>query len=49
MYRNNEPLCCITGTNIGQLYFKSKQTKEIRLVVKGGSQVGELGEGSQKV
>ena len=58
MYRNIEPLCCVTRTNsvIGQLYFKNKQVnkvteKKIRFVVTSGRGLGEreLGEGSQKV
>ena len=55
IYRDKEPLCCITGTNrvVGQLYFKNKQTKliekEIGIVIIRGGGGGGLDEVGQKV
>ena len=55
IYSNIKSLCCLHGTkNVGQLYFKIKQTnqlvdKEIRPVVTRGKEQGELHEGGPEV
>ena len=48
--RNIRSLSCVTETNIGQLYFKIKQTQRKRFVVSRDREcgVGELSEGSQR-
>ena len=56
-YRNIESLCCVTGTNIGQLYFKNKQTHGKRDQICDYQRwewwwewgEGELDKGSQKI
>ena len=53
MYRIIESVCCVPGTNTGQLYVKIKPTHRKKDEICGdqwqGGEGGELDEGSQMV